>query len=89
MQLIVNGEPVMTAANTLAALLGELGLADARVATALNGGFVAARARADSAAVGWRPGGDRIAPAGRLGAASPRVHERCPVRDQLAQRRHH
>jgi sulfur carrier protein len=43
--LIVNGEPVETAATTLAGLLVERGLSDAKIATAVNGGFVAARAR--------------------------------------------
>ena len=48
--LIVNGEAVMTAAATLADLVAERGLADARVATARNGDFVpGARARGHAA----------------------------------------
>ncbi len=47
--LIVNGEEVVTAAANLAALVAERGLADARVATALNGDFVAHRARGEAA----------------------------------------
>jgi sulfur carrier protein len=47
--LIVNGEEVVTAAANLAALVAERGLADARVATALNGEFVANRARDEAA----------------------------------------
>lgn len=43
--VLVNGEPAQTAAATLADLLAELGLVDARVATAVNGAFVAARDR--------------------------------------------
>ena len=41
----VNGEPRQTHAATLAALLAEAGYGDTRVATALNGNFVAQRAR--------------------------------------------
>lgn len=46
--VIVNGEPVMTAAATLADLIAERGLAEARVATARNGAFVPERARAST-----------------------------------------
>lgn len=42
----VNGEPREVAATTLVALLAELGLAEARVATAVNGSFVPASIRA-------------------------------------------
>lgn len=42
----VNGEPRQTEAETLAALIEEAGYGQARVATALNGDFVSARARA-------------------------------------------
>ncbi len=45
-QIVVNGEPVETAARTLDAVLVELELARAVVATAVNGDFVPARARA-------------------------------------------
>jgi sulfur carrier protein len=51
--LIVNGKPTTTAAATLAGLLGELGYAGVRVATARNGDFVPAPARAATA---LRPG---------------------------------
>jgi sulfur carrier protein len=44
-RLIVNGEPVQSDAETLAALLNEIGLADVKVATALNGDFVPATKR--------------------------------------------
>lgn len=43
--IMVNGEPVSTAAATLDELVAERGLTDARVATARNGDFVPARAR--------------------------------------------
>ena len=42
----VNGEPRQTQAATLAALIEEAGYGQARVATALNGDFIPARARA-------------------------------------------
>ena len=45
MNVYVNGEPQPRAPN-LAALIERLGLADAAVATALNGRFVAVHARA-------------------------------------------
>lgn len=41
----LNGEITSTSARTIAALLVELGWADRKVATALNGTFVPARAR--------------------------------------------
>jgi sulfur carrier protein len=46
--IIVNGEAVLTSAATLADLVAERGLADARVATARNGSFVPERARAST-----------------------------------------
>jgi sulfur carrier protein len=46
MRLVVNGEPQDVPAATLAEALQSLELADAKVATALNGEFVPARARA-------------------------------------------
>jgi sulfur carrier protein len=55
-QIVLNGEQVETAAETLAAVLAERDLADAVVATAVNGDFVPARSRSDLAI---RPG-DRI-----------------------------
>lgn len=45
MKIIVNGEPADTAAGTLAGLLAELGLAEAIVATAVNGDMVRAAKR--------------------------------------------
>lgn len=44
--IIVNGEPAETPAATLAELITLLGFAEAEVATALNGDFVARAARA-------------------------------------------
>lgn len=45
MELVVNGEPFDGNATTLADLIGELGYGDQRVATAVNGDFVAASDR--------------------------------------------
>ncbi|MBS7537454.1 sulfur carrier protein ThiS [Ancylobacter lacus] len=45
MKIVVNGEASETAAPTLAALLAELGFAEAIVATALNGSMVRAAKR--------------------------------------------
>lgn len=44
-QLTVNGEPLQTAARTLAELLSETGYGDLKVATAINGTFVPAARR--------------------------------------------
>lgn len=44
--IVVNGESVLTGAATLADLVAERGLSDARVATARNGSFVPESARA-------------------------------------------
>ena len=52
----VNGEPRATRATTLAALIEEGGYGDARIATALNGAFVPARLRAQTALAA----GDRV-----------------------------
>ncbi|MCV6593441.1 MAG: sulfur carrier protein ThiS [Silicimonas sp.] len=49
MKIIVNGEAIESAAATLAALLAEIGKADAKVATAVNEAFVPAALRADHA----------------------------------------
>jgi len=46
MRIEVNGEPREFGGSTLEELLGELALAEARVATAVNGEFVPAAARA-------------------------------------------
>lgn len=48
MRISINGETQMTEAATLAELVDALGFGDARVATALNGAFVPARARDDA-----------------------------------------
>jgi sulfur carrier protein len=56
LNLYVNGEPRQTGARTLAELIEEAGYGAAKVATALNGDFVPARARA---ATSLKPG-DRI-----------------------------
>ncbi len=45
MRLVINGEPQDVPASTLADTLQSLDLAEAKVATALNGDFVPARAR--------------------------------------------
>lgn len=45
LSLHVNGEPRQTLARTLAELIDEAGYGSARVATAVNGDFVPARAR--------------------------------------------
>ena len=46
MKIIVNGEARQVEARTLADLCATLGLADATIATAVNGDFVAATDRA-------------------------------------------
>ena len=46
--ITVNGASVATGAATLAALVAEQDLADARVATAVNGDFVPERRRAET-----------------------------------------
>ena len=45
MQILVNGEHFTTDASSLDELCGVLGFADAKIATAVNGCFVAAAAR--------------------------------------------
>jgi sulfur carrier protein len=45
LRLVVNGETTETAAATVADLVAEVGLEGAKVATAVNGAFVPARAR--------------------------------------------
>ncbi|MFZ4806736.1 MAG: sulfur carrier protein ThiS [Hyphomicrobiaceae bacterium] len=44
--IVLNGVPIATGARTLAVLIAEAGYGDARVATAVNGEFVAAGLRA-------------------------------------------
>ena len=56
MRIEVNGEPREVAGETLAEALTELGWAEARVATALNGDFVPKGARTETV---LRPG-DRL-----------------------------
>ncbi|WP_072393636.1 sulfur carrier protein ThiS [Hyphomicrobium sp. CS1GBMeth3] len=46
-EITVNGRCLTSGAETLAALLVEEGFADVKVATAVNGDFVAARARVE------------------------------------------
>lgn len=48
MRIEVNGEAREVAATTVAGALAELGWAEARVATALNGEFLPVGARADT-----------------------------------------
>jgi sulfur carrier protein len=55
-ELIVNGRKAESAARTLAALIEEQGLADAKVATAHNGQFVPEALRATTVL----SGGDRV-----------------------------
>lgn len=55
-ELIVNGEPRESRAETLADLIAADNFGDARIATAVNGTFVAVRARAAHAL----EAGDRI-----------------------------
>jgi sulfur carrier protein len=45
LQILLNGERITTDANNLGELCTKLGFADAKVATAVNGSFVAATAR--------------------------------------------
>ena len=45
MKILLNGEAFATDAKTLNELCARLGLADAKIATAVNGSFVAATAR--------------------------------------------
>jgi sulfur carrier protein len=45
LQILLNGEPVATDARTLDELCAKLGFAEAKVATAVNGSFVAAGKR--------------------------------------------
>ncbi len=46
MQILLNGEPLATEARTLAELCTALGFGKAKVATAVNGSFVAVGRRA-------------------------------------------
>jgi sulfur carrier protein len=62
LQVLINGEPKTTAARNLAELCGELGFAGAKIATAVNGNFVAASLRGET----------RLAPADEVEIVSPR-----------------
>ena len=64
MTLFVNGEPREIAAASLAEVLQALDYGEAKVATALNGEFVPARARERDAGERRRPGRDCCASAG-------------------------
>ena len=48
MQIVVNGKPVQTKAQNLQELCSELGFGTAKIATALNGDFIARPARGDT-----------------------------------------
>lgn len=56
MTVTVNGRPLETKADSLEALLQELGYAERKVATAVNGTFVRATLRAETSLVA----GDQI-----------------------------
>jgi sulfur carrier protein len=45
LNIVLNGQPVVSTAATVAALLAEQGYQGLKVATAVNGGFVPERAR--------------------------------------------
>ena len=62
MQILVNGEPVATDARDLAELCVKLGFAEAKVATAVNGCFVASAKR----------GLTRLAPKDEVEIVAPR-----------------
>ncbi|MEZ5827058.1 MAG: sulfur carrier protein ThiS [Hyphomicrobiales bacterium] len=48
MQILLNGERIATDASNLDELCAKLGLAEAKIATAVNGCFVAVTARAET-----------------------------------------
>ena len=62
MKITINGTATEVRAETLAAVLGELGYGDARVATAVNESFVPATARGQTA----------LAPGDRVEIVAPR-----------------
>ena len=62
MKILLNGEAFATDAKTLGELCGRLGFAEAKIATAVNGGFVAAAAR----------GTTRLAEADEIEIVAPR-----------------
>jgi sulfur carrier protein len=59
---MVNGQPQVTGARTLAELCAALGYGDAKIATSLNGDFVPATSRAGAA----------LAPEDRVEIVAPR-----------------
>ena len=62
LEVFVNGEACRTGARTLAALVGELGYAGRRIATAVNGEFIASAAREEM----------QLAPGDRVEIVAPR-----------------
>ena len=62
MQILLNGEPIATEARDLDELCAGLGLGDARIATAVNGNFVAADRRGET----------RLKPADAIEIVAPR-----------------
>ena len=66
LQILLNGEAYATDAQTLDELCARLGFAEAKIATAVNGSFVAAVARPSRRARAQRRDRDRGAEAGRL-----------------------
>jgi sulfur carrier protein len=62
LQILLNGEAHATDAKTLDELCEQLGLAEAKIATAVNGNFVAAVARS----------GTNLAPSDEIEIVAPR-----------------
>jgi sulfur carrier protein len=62
LQILLNGEPIATEAQNLDELCAGLGLGDARIATAINGNFVAADRRGET----------KLAPADSVEIVAPR-----------------
>jgi sulfur carrier protein len=62
LKVLLNGEPFATEAATLDELCASLGFAEAKIATALNGSFVAASSR----------GATQLAPADEIEIVAPR-----------------
>jgi sulfur carrier protein len=62
LQILLNGEPIATEAQNLDELCAGLGLGDARIATAVNGSFVAADRRGET----------KLAPADTVEIVAPR-----------------
>ncbi len=66
MKILLNGEAFATDAKTLDELCARLGFAEAKIATAVNGSFVAVASRGGDAIGRSRRDRDRGAEAGRL-----------------------